>query len=66
MNTSGQVTEFPVTIPNYSASSPFIMGSDGNFWFTDWVDNQVVRFTPSGTFTEFPIPSPSSGARVLD
>ena len=43
-------------------SSPFgiTTGSDGDPWFTEFVNNQIGRITPSGTITEFPVPTPSS------
>jgi streptogramin lyase len=35
-------------------------GPDGNLWFTEFSGNQVGKVTPSGTFTEYPIPTSSS------
>jgi streptogramin lyase len=31
-------------------------GPDGNIWYTNVVANKIGRVTPSGVFTEFPIP----------
>jgi virginiamycin B lyase len=35
-------------------------GPDGNLWFTDV--NRIVRITPTGTITAFPIPTANGGA----
>lgn len=35
-------------------------GDDGNFWMTAWKANVIVRMTPGGTITQFPIPTSSS------
>jgi virginiamycin B lyase len=35
-------------------------GFDGNLWFTEYTGNKIGRITPSGTITEFTIPTPSS------
>ena len=32
-------------------------GPDGNVWFTKWDSESIGRITPSGTVTQFPIPS---------
>ena len=36
-------------------------GADGNVWFTEGVGNKIGRITPTGTITEFTIPTASSG-----
>ena len=33
------------------------MGHDGNLWFTEGGSEDIGRITPSGTITEFPIPT---------
>ncbi len=55
---AGQVTEFPVT----SNSDPegITTGPDGNLWFTDGQGDKIGRITPSGTVTEFAVPTPGS------
>jgi streptogramin lyase len=35
-------------------------GPDGNLWFTEPSGNAIGRITPTGTITEFPLPTPSS------
>jgi streptogramin lyase len=35
-------------------------GPDGNLWFTDNTPNQIGRITPSGTITEFTVPTQNS------
>jgi virginiamycin B lyase len=32
-------------------------GPDGNIWFTEPLQSQIVRMTPSGQMTEFPVPA---------
>jgi virginiamycin B lyase len=32
-------------------------GPDGNLWFCANASNRIVRLTPAGTFTEYPIPN---------
>src|SRR5438094_6547328 len=40
-------------------------GPDGNLWFTDGGVSQIGRVTPSGSFTEYPVPTSDSGpARI--
>src|SRR5262249_49408386 len=36
-------------------------GPDGNLWFTEFNANQIGRITPTGTITEFPLPTANSG-----
>ncbi|HEV2642371.1 MAG TPA: hypothetical protein VGT98_06680 [Candidatus Elarobacter sp.] len=38
-----------------------VAGPDGNVWFTEGRRNFIGRMTPSGTVTEFPIPSGAPG-----
>src|SRR6266705_2690505 len=35
-------------------------GPDGNLWFTEQNSNKIGRISPSGTITEFPIPTASN------
>jgi streptogramin lyase len=62
---SGVVTEFPVPA---AANLKFVAvalvggfgitsGPDGNLWFTEPDGNDIGRITPSGTITEFPVPT---------
>src|SRR5207248_628541 len=45
---------------NYIAAGP-----DGNMWFTAVNSNQVGRITPSGTVTQYPIPTPDSSPQKI-
>src|SRR6266568_3577588 len=57
---AGTIKEFP--IPTKSAPIAITAGPDGNLWFTEIVFGvgEIGRITPSGRFTEFPIPTASS------
>ena len=74
ITTGGVVTgEFP--IPSASSQARGITaGPDGNLWFTECVSDssgfgcnsgQIGRITPTGQFTEFPLPDPTSGPRSI-
>src|SRR5438105_4777991 len=41
------------------------LGPDGNMWFTEEAGNAIGRITPSGTITEFPIPTANSSPRGI-
>jgi streptogramin lyase len=55
---SGEITRFPMP-PGRSALS-VTNGSDGNIWFVDNYNNQVVRMTPTGDLTGYSMP-PGTG-----
>ena len=40
-------------------------GPDGNMWFTTFWTNRVARLSPTGSLTEFPIPTPNSAPRGI-
>jgi streptogramin lyase len=40
-------------------------GADGNLWFTEPSTNHIGRMTPTGSITEFAIPSSNSGATEI-
>jgi streptogramin lyase len=64
ITTSGAVTEFPLA----AGRSPYDIapGPDGQLWFTDFANTSVVRMATDGTITgDFPLPTPSSGARGI-
>jgi len=48
------------TQSNFSASS-LAAGPDGNLWFTDQGNNAIGRESPSGSITEFPLPTDGAG-----
>ena len=51
-------TEFPLTANSHPLG--IASGPDGNLWFVEANANQIGRITPTGTITEFPIPTPNS------
>jgi streptogramin lyase len=67
---TGAITEFPVSTSNTAyGPSGITTGPDGNLWFTERLfdptngtGNKIVRLTPTGDGTEFPIPTSDSGA----
>ena len=54
----GDTTEF--VLPNSSAPTVIVTGPDGNLWFTETGTNKIGRMTPSGTLTEFDVPTASA------
>ncbi len=50
------ITEYPVPIANASPAG-ITKGPDGNVWFTEANTHQIARITPSGTVTEYGIPT---------
>jgi streptogramin lyase len=57
------VTEFPLS-PN-SGPAGIAAGPDGNLWFTEKWANKIGRITPSGSITEFPVPTPGGLPRSI-
>lgn len=61
---AGVVTLYPLPTPGVFPSD-FIVGADGNLWFTetDLATSQpgkIARITPSGQMTEFPVTAPQA------
>jgi streptogramin lyase len=54
------ISEFPIPTPSSLPVGGMTAGPDGNLWFTEEERNQIGRITPSGTITEFAIPTPNS------
>jgi streptogramin lyase len=50
-------TEYPLPPQPRGIYEAMTAGRDGNLWFTDVGTNSIGRITPSGTITEFPIPT---------
>jgi len=48
-------------VPTPGDLNDITTGTDGNLWFTDAGRNALVRMTPAGIATTFPVPTPSSG-----
>jgi streptogramin lyase len=73
LTTEGILTEFPVPATGklqfqdcaYESSSPaeggFLVGPDGNLWFTEQIGNNLARITLDGHIDEFAVPTPNSG-----
>ena len=55
ISTDGSITEF--SLPSGTTPGRIAHGPDGNFWFTEPIGNNIVRITPSGKMTVFPVPS---------
>jgi virginiamycin B lyase len=53
-----------VTTPN---AQPYgiAAGPDGNLWFMETNANQIGRITPTGTITEYPVPTTSSAPSFI-
>jgi hypothetical protein len=58
--TTHVVTEFKAGITGDTEPAGVTAGPDGNVWFTEEAGNRIGRITPSGTITEFPIPTANS------
>jgi streptogramin lyase len=58
--TTHEVREFKAGITGDTEPAGVTAGPDGNVWFTEEAGNRIGRITPSGTITEFPIPSANS------
>jgi virginiamycin B lyase len=56
---AGVLDEFLVPTPGDLAD--ITSGADGNLWLADPGRNAIVRMTPGGMATAFPIPTPASG-----
>jgi streptogramin lyase len=37
-----------------------VWGPDSNVWVSEWAANNIARVTPTGTVTEFPLPTPTA------
>jgi len=48
----------PVSFPAGGNPQFIAAGSDGNLWFTEQTTYRIGRMTPTGEFTDFPIPTP--------
>src|SRR5438270_7258815 len=56
--TPGVITEF---LSNDVGPNGITTGPDGDLWFTEDLLSEIGRITPSGTITNFPIPSDFTG-----
>jgi virginiamycin B lyase len=53
----GVITRYPLA--NGVGAEGITWGPDGNVWFTEFWVGKVVRMTPAGVVTEFPLPTPN-------
>lgn len=60
----GTVTEFPLPGAG-GAPTRLALGSDGNVWFTELVEDRVGRIAPSGQITAFPLPRGSRPGNII-
>jgi virginiamycin B lyase len=75
LSADGTLTEFPVPSPDraiHSGVGDMTLGPDGTLWFekTDGFAGQtyltsIIRMTPDGAMTTFPLPSNVSALRLL-
>src|SRR5919204_3218853 len=66
---AGQITPFSAgdNLGGGLGSGPesITLGPDGNLWFDEFWTNRIGRLTPSGSLTEFAIPTADSGPRGI-
>src|SRR5262245_47930815 len=55
------ITEYTITTGN-SGPKGITAGPDGNIWFVENSTNKVAKITPTGTVTEYAIPTANAGA----
>src|SRR5437899_7930395 len=55
LSEQGTLTRFEPNSDAYTSPPTIAVGSDGNAWFTDFVQHQIGRLTPTGTLTTFPV-----------
>ena len=63
----GAITEFRTGVTAGSMPYSITAGPDGNMWFTETGPggNAIGRITPSGTVTEFQLPTPGENPRII-
>ena len=76
---AGAITEFPAPVPSFFPSDAITAAPDGNIWYAGAITSNppvgvfrrspvLVRLTPAGTATVYPIPedSPAGAGNPLD
>ena len=53
---TGTITEFPFPEPQLQYARDLAVGPDGNLWITVSHGDAILRLTPAGVYTVFPIP----------
>src|SRR6185503_18318904 len=56
----GDIVEFELASEGHRPQA-IAAGPDGNLWVTEVIRHKIVRVTPAGQITEFPVPSKAVG-----
>ena len=56
----GDITEFELSSEGHRPQA-IAPGPDGNLWVSEVIKHKIVKITPAGQITEFPVPSKSVG-----
>ncbi len=59
-NAADPVTEFPLASEGHRPQA-IVAGPDGNLWVTEVIKKKILRVTPKGEITEFPVPGKEVG-----
>lgn len=54
------IQEFELSTPGHRPQA-IALGPDGNFWVTEVIKHKIIRVTPEGKVTEFPVPGEGVG-----
>src|SRR5207253_1157553 len=63
ITTAGVATQYPTGSGGFLPG--MTLGADGNLWFVEGSANQIGRMTPTGTLTEFSMPTSNAGVAGL-
>jgi streptogramin lyase len=63
ISVGGHVTEYPLSVG--SDAIGLSKGPDGNMWFADASLNKIGKITPTGTVTEFTVPTSNAGVNDI-
>src|SRR5476651_1358623 len=55
-----EMTEFPLATEGHRPQA-ITAGPDGNLWATEVIKHIILRITPAGEITEFPVPGTGVG-----
>ena len=64
ITTSGAITEHTTGFSSSAGPSSIALGPDGRLWLTELYNMAIAAVTPSGTVTEYPLPSTQFGADI--
>lgn len=62
--TGALVHQYPVAATDVGLGH-IAVGSDGNLWFAETIANAIGKITPSGTVSQFPLPTAGSGLSTI-